>query len=52
MHGNSSRSIAGLLPTLKKPTDDMTNLGSVVNMHAVRHAASAATNECPSSSIG
>ncbi|CAI8836608.1 WS_DGAT_C domain-containing protein [Pseudomonas sp. IT-232MI5] len=37
---------------LKSPTDDMTNPGAVVNMHAVRHAASAATSVCPSSSIG
>jgi hypothetical protein len=44
LHGKCSRSIAGRLPTLKKPTDDMTNQGLAVNMHAVRRAVSGRDN--------
>jgi hypothetical protein len=55
LHGKCSRSIARRLPTLKKPTDDMTNQGLAVNMHAVRPSVApcpAATTQCLSSSIG
>lgn len=41
MHGKCSFSVASRLPTLKMPTDDMTNQGLAVNMQAVRRAASA-----------
>lgn len=44
LHGKCSRSIARRLPTLKKPTDDMTNQGLAVKMHAVRRAVSGRDN--------
>lgn len=40
------------LPTLKKPTDDMTNARLAVNMHAVHRTAFLVVDLCLSSSIG